>query len=155
MAARYIAVERSSIKTKNCVEKQNTPHKFCSVTSSSKLWIVELIQRLRWDSNTRNSDGTQVWQIALGTKTNFLSGNVLSINTKRYLSSRSRSKFFWCSVWTSVREYCAITPGFVMIGTQFFPPALGAFIRYILKHPGRQVTEPNRDSTALNKWWFR
>jgi hypothetical protein len=57
----------SSIKITNCIEKQNVPHKSFTKISSIKLWIVELIQRLRCDNKTRNVSGTVVWHVALGT----------------------------------------------------------------------------------------
>ena len=53
--------------------------------------------------------------------------------------------------------------GFARIGTKYPASPLGALrpfiswdrwenIRYILKHPGRQVTPPNTDSKALVRW---
>jgi hypothetical protein len=39
--------------------------------------------------------------------------------------------------------------GLAKTGTQYPFSDLGALIRYILKHPGRQVTPPNMDSNAF------
>ncbi|KAJ7278478.1 hypothetical protein C8J57DRAFT_1307077 [Mycena rebaudengoi] len=66
--------------------------------------MVELIQRRRCESSTRNVSGTTVLQTACGQNMSLRLGNVLSISVGRYRSSPSRRRFFLCSVSTTCSE---------------------------------------------------
>lgn len=151
IAAGKTNVPINSIKTTNCIEQQNVPHKSFTRTSSNKLWTVELIQRRRCDKRTRNSFGTIVLQMAWGTKINLRRGNVLSIKVVKYRSSPSNNKFLLCKVSVTFSLYASTISGFATIGTQLFLPPFGAFIRYVQKHPGKHVTPPKILSKALLK----
>ena len=64
MAIGRTTVPRRSMKTTNCMLKQNVPHRFRTRTSSMRLWIVELIQRRRCERRTLNVSGTTVLHFA-------------------------------------------------------------------------------------------
>ena len=83
MAAGRTSVPASSMPTTNCIEKQNVPHRSRTRSSSARLWMVELIQRRRCESNTRKVSGTTVLQTACGQKTFLRLGKVLSISVVR------------------------------------------------------------------------
>ena len=104
MAAGRTSVPTSSMKTTNCMLKQNVPHRSRTSTSSIRLCTVLLIQRRRCDSSTLNCSGTVVLQTACGTNTCLRLGNVLSISVDRYRSSPSSNRFFLCSVSTTFSE---------------------------------------------------
>jgi hypothetical protein len=80
MAAGSTMVPTNSMKMTNCMEKQKVPHRLGTITSSSKLCTVELIQRRLCDRSTLNESGTVVWQTALGMKISFRLVNVFSIS---------------------------------------------------------------------------
>jgi hypothetical protein len=145
-------VPRRSMKTTNCIEKQNVPHRFRTSTSSIRLCTVELIHRRRCESRTLNVSGTTVRQRACGRNIILRFGNVRSSSVVRKRSSPSSSRFFSCSVVTTDCEYSLTISGLMMSGTQSSPDALRALMRNMEKQPGRHVTPPKTDSNALAMW---
>lgn len=147
MAAGSTTVPIKSINTENCMERQAMPQRSDTMTSSIKLWTVELIHRLRCDRSTVKLSGTTVLHRAWGTKIICRLGNVRSMSVDRKRSSPNSNRFFAWSVVTTFRLYSRMISGLARMGTQ--APFLGALIRYMLKQPGRQVTPPKNDSNAF------
>lgn len=67
----------------------------------------------------------------------------------RKRSSPRENKFFLWSVSTFGSEYSSMIRLEMMTGR----PLSAVRMRYREKHPGRQVTEPNKLSNALDKLW--
>jgi hypothetical protein len=151
MATGKTTVPTRSIKTTNCIEKQNVPQRFRTRTNSIKLCTVELIHRRRCDRSTEKVSGATVLHLAWGRKIFFRRGNVRSRIVDKNRSSPSKSKFFWCNVETSDCEYSLTISGLTRIGTQSVSASFLALILYIEKQPGRQVTPPKTDSKALTR----
>lgn len=138
-------VPSRSMKTMNRIEKQQNPQSSGKNTNSQRLWTVELIHRRRWDRRMLNRSGAMVCEIASGLNFVLYVGKCFIMSVVRYRSSPSDNKFFLCKVSTLGSEYSSMMRFEMMIGR----PLSAVRIRYKLKHPGRQVTEPNKLSNAL------
>lgn len=134
--------------TTTFIEMQQTPHMVFTRNSSNMLWIVELIQRRRWESRILNVCGTIVQHDASGMKVRLLSGKCFRRRVVNIRSSPRWYRFFSCSVSMSLRLYSYRTGS---PGSRGVPSS--AMMRYMVKQPGRQVTQPNAASKAFFRWW--
>ena len=100
MVTGAMIVESRSIITTKRIEKMQKPQS-CGVRSSStRLCTVELIQRRRWESSTRQLSGAAVVHCASRTNVVLYEGKCLSTRVVRYRSSPRCSRFLVCSVST-------------------------------------------------------
>ena len=102
-------VPNRSMKTTNLMLKQQKPHISLSQTSSAKLWIVELIHLLLWESRTLHVSGAAVLAYASGINLYDMVGKYLVISVVRNRSSPRDKRFFLCKVSTTQSLYSWIT----------------------------------------------
>ena len=67
------------------------------------------------------------------------------------LAKERRSRFFLWSVSTTFSEQCSTVSGFARMGIQKPELLLGALIRYMPNHPGKQVTPPGLGVSQISE----
>lgn len=137
-----------SINTKKRMEKQQNPKSSGKKTNSQRLCTVELIHRRRCENNTLQDSGATVLARASGTNLVLNVGKCFNIKVVKKRSSPREKRFFLCNVSRLPSEYSSMMRFDMMIGR----PLSAVRIRYKLKQPGKQVTEPNKLSNALERW---
>ena len=142
-----INAKRSIITTKR-MEKQQKPQSCGRSMSSSRLWIVELIQRRRCESKTCHVSGALVRHTASGVNLSLLRGKCFNIWWSGNDLHQERANSFMCSVSTFVSAYSRMT----LFATSNGEFLIVQWMRYMQKQPGRHVTEPKSDSNALDRW---
>lgn len=147
IGVRHTIVPSKSIKTKNRIEKQQKPNSSGNITSSHRLWTVELIHRRRCENKTRHDSGAIVCATACGQNLVLNVGKCFINSVVKKRSSPSEKRFFLWRVSTLGSAYSSIIRVEMIIGR----PLSAVRTRYRLKHPGKQVTDPKRLSKALER----